>query len=545
MLCGASLPLSRDAEVTAMASARYVSLGFALLSLPFSSATADTISTWNGGSGNWSTAGQWTPSVVPTNTASQSYAVTIGSGTVTLDTSPTINSLTLNGVLTTGFDISNGQYTSLTVSRNVTVNGGISGGDGIFDSIAIGGNLTNAGGMAMGSSLSVGGSLQNSGYLKLSGVESSNGYPPLFSVGGTLVNTGIVQWGDNDVDAGTRSILGELLNKGSVFLSPGTVVSAPVSDAPKGSSWVIAGTLNGFSPASLDGTVLMEDSNNIGIGSIGKSGSLTLDSSLAGPMTVNVSGFSNSGTVLIGAEGNGRPDLGSSTLNIAGAFTNQASGTLTVNNPPNPQLYPHSPGSLIGQNIANYGTINFQAGTTSTAQQLVNSGTVNIYGDEAGDLGQLTVGTLKTAGGLTEVWNNGGALLVGSGTLPSGFAGGYYQFANGIWDEAGGALEVEGPAHLDGTLDVMLEDGYKPVGTVFTLLYGGEGSPVTGVFSDVQGLVFDGGRERWLIDYGAPYGTVTLTVQNNATPEPRSLILTSLGLAGILGLGFVRQHHSS
>ncbi len=34
-------------------------------SLGFSNANADTISTWNGGSGNWSAAGQWTPSRVP------------------------------------------------------------------------------------------------------------------------------------------------------------------------------------------------------------------------------------------------------------------------------------------------------------------------------------------------------------------------------------------------------------------------------------------------------------------------------------------------
>jgi hypothetical protein len=67
-----------------------------------SDANADTISTWNGGSGNWSTAGQWTPSQVPNNTATQSYDVTISNGSATPDINPTINSLVLNGGLSTG-----------------------------------------------------------------------------------------------------------------------------------------------------------------------------------------------------------------------------------------------------------------------------------------------------------------------------------------------------------------------------------------------------------------------------------------------------------
>lgn len=110
-------------------------------------ADADTISTWNGGSGNWSAAGQWTPSRVPNNTGAQFYDVTIGSGGVTLDVSPTINSFTLDGGLATGYDISTGNKTTLTVNGNTTVNGSIAGNPfyGWFDSLAVGGNLTNAG----------------------------------------------------------------------------------------------------------------------------------------------------------------------------------------------------------------------------------------------------------------------------------------------------------------------------------------------------------------------------------------------------------------
>jgi hypothetical protein len=64
-------------------------------------AFAATVSeSWNGGTGNWSTAGDWTPATVPNNSGGNVFDVTIDSGgtdIVTLDISPTIASLTLGG----------------------------------------------------------------------------------------------------------------------------------------------------------------------------------------------------------------------------------------------------------------------------------------------------------------------------------------------------------------------------------------------------------------------------------------------------------------
>jgi hypothetical protein len=227
---------------------------------------------------------------------------------------------------------------------------------------------------------------------------------------------------------------------------------------------------------------------------------------------------------------------------VAGTLTNQATGTLGVNyqNGRNP-----SPGSLNVQNLVNYGAANFQAQTASTAQRLENSGTLNVYGDAAGDIGSLAVGTLKLGkGGVLTVWEQGGLLSVGSGAAPAGFTG-YYQISNGTLDLAGGELDVHGPVDLNGTLDIMLGNGPQPIGTVFTVLNGG---PVTGTFSNVEGDVFDGGRERYLITYGAfsPYDKdVTLTVEANTTPEPGSVFLVLLGFAGMLVIGAARMRSSS
>ncbi len=539
-----------------MTSFRCGTLGLALLSmcsLGSSNAAADTISTWNGGSGNWSTAGQWTPSRVPNNTAGQFYDVTIGRGsTTTLDISPTINSLTLNGSLAQGYaGLPNPGYTTLTVNGNATVNGGFGGSyaDGWRDSLIMGGNLTNNGYMDMGSTVSIAGNMKNSGSVVL-----LPGGPGGFSVGGTLVNTGSLQWG-NPIGAeyGPRTSLGGLVNKGSVAILFGSIISVTgpqgVSDIPKGSSWFIDGAFNGFAHLTgIEGSLDIEGTNGQGafspliLGSPGNtihnSSPITIGSSY-GPSVVNVIGnFSNTGNLAVAYQGQAspRPPFGPSTLNISGTLTNQAAGTISVNFP---SSVTPSPGSLNAGNLVNYGAATFNAGTASTAKFFENSGTVNIYGDQAGDIGSLTVGTLKTAAGLITVYNNGGLLTVGSGAVPAGFSG-YDQFANGVFMAAGGGLLVQGPVDLNGTLDIMLGDGYKPVGAVFTVLYSGRG-PLTGAFSNVEGLVFDGGREKYVLTYSDPYAGVFLTVENNATPEPGSGFLVLLGSAGMLGIGAARK----
>ncbi len=518
-------------------------------SLGSSNAIADTISTWNGGSGNWSTAGQWTPSRVPNNTASQSYDVTIGSnGTATLDISPTIDTLTLNGVLGEGFAGGplNDGFTTLTVNGNATINGGFGGNyaDGWRGSLIVGGNLTNNGYMDMGSTVSIAGNMKNPGAVTLIANPAGRG----FSVGGTLVNTGNLQWGVAIGDEyGPPTSLGGLVNKGSIAILYGSVVSVTgptgVTDIPKEASWFISGSFSGFAHLTgIEGSLDIEGTNEEGsffpliLGSQGNtihnSSPITIGSTY-GPSEVDVIGnLSNTGNIAIAYPGLAvpGPQFGPSTLNVSGTLTNQAAGTLSVNLPVLLAFPPPapSPGALNAGNLVNYGTATFSAGTASTANFFENNGTVNIYG------GSLTVGTLKTAGGQITVWNPGGLLTVGSGAAPAGFAG-YYQLSNGVLDAAGGELEVQNPIDLNGTLDIMLGDGYKPVGTVFTVLWNG-GQGVTGTFSNVEGSGFDDGREKYVLSYFGDSGDgVYLTVENNAAPEPGSVFLVLLGAAGLLG----------
>src|ERR1700733_7714324 len=91
-------------------------------------AFGQTNSTWNGGTGNWSTSTDWTPNQVPNNGGGNTYDVTIesgGSDLVTLNQNAAITSLTLglasNGPNSTLMEAS-GQPETLTVSGAITVN---------------------------------------------------------------------------------------------------------------------------------------------------------------------------------------------------------------------------------------------------------------------------------------------------------------------------------------------------------------------------------------------------------------------------------------
>lgn len=375
-------------------------------------------------------------------------------------------------------------------------------------------------------------------------------------------------------------------NTSDVFVNSGT--AATVDTVAGGHSLTLGGGLmtlppDFYNPAtglSFSGNATVNSSGNIGAagypvsflapfavgGNLTNAGNVQLANTVSVGGNLNNSGFfgiqgafgppqpfvgtvagnvSNSGTLQIGfpggvsiTEGQNAP----TTLNIAGSLVNTANGTVTVNNPTNTATGlpdPSSSSSLNVRNLLNYGAINFGFLTTSTAQTLDNFGNVVVLGDAAGDVGKLTVGTLKIeAGGTVGIDAiQGGTLVVGSGTIPAGFTG-YYQSANGILDEAGGSLSIAGAASLNGTLDIMLGNGSKPIGTVFTVLSAGTGPEpaLTGAFSNVGGLVFDGGHERYALDYDYAANIVSLTVEANTTPEPGSLFLLLTGIAGMLTL---------
>ena len=135
-------------------------------------AFGQTNSSWNGGTGNWSTSTDWTPNQVPNNGGGNTYNVTIDTGgtdVALLDIDATINSLVLGGA-------PNGSISTLEIdpSKSLSVTGGTT--------VNQSGSLI----LDQGSTLTVGGTMTNDGTFIV------GGNPPTKSSVGALANNGIL-----------------------------------------------------------------------------------------------------------------------------------------------------------------------------------------------------------------------------------------------------------------------------------------------------------------------------------------------------------------
>lgn len=210
-------------------------------------------------------------------------------------------------------------------------------------------------------------------------------------------------------------------------------------------------------------------------------------------------------------------------LRVQGTFTNQSTGTLSLSTEPGvlPEEFdvPH----LSASELLNYGTATVGQYSTVNTQILENQSSLAIGG-------QVSTGTLIIGGpGGTGVLETG-SLTVGTGSTPTA-PGGYQQFANGTLVFTGlDGIGAAGSISLNGTLDIMLGDNAKPVGSGYAIATGG---PITGTFSRVEGLVFDGGRQHYVLDYDSANNAVTLVVEDTVLPEPSSALLFVLGLAAL------------
>ena len=393
--------------------------GGVIAALLAATASGDTISTWNGGAGNWSTAADWTPPVVPNNSGSNAYDVTVGPGFVGLDVSPTVNSLTLGasgelyGVGPT--------VNTIHVVNDINVNGLLFFGGQVFPpvspaSLSVGGNLNNnsPGPFIVNGALTVGGNLTNAGFMT---IVSNTGSDP-FQVGGTFTN-----------QSGKSIFLGNercfAVNASCAFAGPPTAL-------------------------------------------------------LPGPTT---------------------------TL-----------GTLVNNG----NVYSWS--NITASNLTNNGLASFIGGAAN-AKTIVNAGTIYISNSAS------SIALEQTA-----------ALRVGTGTANTL---GYTQFADGVLDEvllgsstygsivAGpwgippvGALQGY-PINLNGTLDIMLGNGFTPtMGESFTLITTAPGD-IFGTFSNVIWDSFDNGQGGWVVRYDNAAGQVVITAE--IVPEPSTWLLLVAG----------------
>jgi fibronectin-binding autotransporter adhesin len=405
---------------------------------------------------------------------------------------------------------------------------------------------------------------------------------------GALTNSGSVNLGPQGTLTITGGGLGvtDIPSTASFLIQDGAfdVINDGVATSALANLTTVEGSLElAASSSTLPGTATTTVTPQGGTLSISSTGLVVAE----GGWTLSVNGnVNNSG--LLATETLSTPN----TLNVSGVFTNttgsnfRVSGTNDVANVNSLENFGTAflggfglsgldtgmALNLTGDTSSNSGTINLWGGALAVAGNLTNSGT--IQSQTVAEIGNGVTGPVPpssvTVKGTFTNDVNGTLMLVNSGDkaafsslanggVISGAAGtfigvgdpsftatkGYQQLADGTLDElisgtlSFGAISVVGPASLDGTLDVTLEDGFIPtVGDQFAFLDFTPGE-LTGTFAGLFGQTFDNGLEKWDLSYNNSSGDVILTAVANTTattPEPGSLLLFGTGLLGLAAL---------
>jgi len=375
-----------------------------------------------------------------------------------------------DGVVNTGGNLhigvnGTGVFTQSGDATRVNVTGGVNlssnnGGTGIGTYNLEGGRLTSA--YLLVGSLGTGTFNQSGGSVIVS----------------TVDNKGVLRIGQNSTPVrgnGTYNLSGSssttLSTQGTYVGQEGTGVFVQT-----GGTHTTTGHLTvGFGSTS-EGTYTLKNgdlqTNRSYIGHLGK-GTFNQEN---GTHTVSGAGYSNSGKLIIGAQG---------TYNMTG-------GTLSVTNEIiNNGLFKGAGGNITTNLFTNYGTV--------------------APGNSPGTL-TITGNYVQNATGILEIE------LGGTST--------------GEFD----ILNIIGSATLGGILDISLYDGYSPPanGTAFDFLLASEG--ITGEFSSIAGPKGWVWNVAYLDLIGSDGKIDTARLTANAVPIPAALWLFGAGLLGLIGI---------
>ena len=387
-----------------------------------------------------------------------------------------------------------GQNTTVTVQGNLNNSAPQSASDTAFqDSSGLGVSLLGK--------LNVTGTLTNTGYLfggNINAAAINNSGQVLFDQN-PPIQIGLPE---NITVSGTYTQTSS--NSQTALLNPDEVVNAKTVDVQGGtftSYQLNANTLKVGSGAQVDlfdtslgGSPSAQTANPVGQTVVASNGTLVDNGSLTLSSLSTNHGFTNAGSVTIGASG--------------GLF----------------------------ENAGNY----VQTGGTTVVDGSLSAPTVAIDG------GTLT-GTGSISGNVTVA--SGGILRPGGD--PLSITGNLTLDPNGIYAEqigAGtmfGALTVSGTTSLAGTLDLSLIGSFFPTNMQqFVILHALGG--LNGAFSSILGLNFGpGGLDSWNISYANNEITLTADAPVAPVPEPASVGLLSIALLtlGVTNLPTRRKRH--
>jgi hypothetical protein len=418
-----------------------------------------------------------------------------------------------SGTLATTF-FRNGGGNTLTVQGTVT-NSGTFELVGPNDMATLGGLTNSVGGLVdleNGSTLVVDGNVDNAWEMFTSSMNGSGGNT--IAINGKLTNesTGqVILYGSHDV-----AELVSLDNSGLVDFEGGPGSGMLVFKNVNNSGSILTGFITGTGGNTIE--ILGSLNNNGGVGLFGAGDLAEIGGNLTnttGAMidvengsTLIVAGDATSdGTIATNFSGLG---VGGNSILVEGMLTNTANGVITLNGPADLLQ------ALAG--LSNSGVINVNNGSSVLPPFFNNLGTLNIDSTS-----RFVVGTPNPMGGQ-----------------------GYIQLANGTLGEmiaslnSFGVINVNGSALLDGTLAILLQGGYNPsVGSTFKFVDFTPGM-LSGVFANIENGTFNGGMEKWVVDYDNADGFVELIAEPNQVPEPATLLVLIPGLVGI-GYGLRRK----
>ncbi len=359
---------------------------------------ADTTATWDGTTNNWSSTAHWSSSPNYPNNGTPSgslYDVVVGGGTVSLDVSPTIQTLQLSSGT-----IGNGSGT-LTVNGLITWNSGVVNATSIAANggIAFGNNtmfletaaLTNA----SGKTATIGASGSTTFYLE-SGATFTNAGTVMATNGAIADDGGIgTRTFNNNATLNVNDPVVTNVSNGIFTIGSGLVFNN------SGSVTVQAGTLDVNAGGTASGSFTAQTGTTL---SFGSTYTLSTASSLTGAGTVNFSG---------------NETISTTSFNITGP-ENLLSGTLsfTVNDSFNSPLTWTSGSLSLASGVTAIAADGMALGNNS--QFLVGGTLVNASGQTA------TLG----ASGQTTFYLENGATFTNSGTVTA---------CNGSIADAGGA----------------------------------------------------------------------------------------------------------
>ncbi len=418
-------------------------------------------SVWNGGTGNWSTAADWTPSGAPNN-GTNTYNVTIATGSdlVSLNMSATINALTLgSGSGNSTLENATGLKERLTIAGVFTENAAADFLFGNASILTVSGSGSNAGYMDFygGSSASFNGAFTNTGRIDTNGNNAGGANSLTFN--GAFTNSAGAWLNLGAFGSTADSLkLKSLTNSGRVTIGSGSSLNLTgqpngITDVLAGSEFDVygvftAGTANAFaSLASVEGTLYLENAK--GTGATPGSGTLTLgtgsyvdvDSSSSFTVTGNLN---SSGTV---ATNGTNGDTGANQLTVTGSYTNNAGAWLNIG------AYNDT------ADVVNIGTLTNKGRITIGSDATLNltaepNGVADIgTGSEIDLYGTFTSGT---ANALAKLGSVEGSLFLENGkSTADAPAGGILTLAAGSYTDVdrGSIWTIAGNVNSSGRLD--------------------------------------------------------------------------------------------